>query len=311
MRIFPKILISSFVSLLVTSAFAVMVYCGFFDALLSAEILSQWVPGKAGSLSSGELLLLASVFIIVFLVVFLILCLKQDRAEIIKGRIRTFQYRFLRDALSAGRLNTPGRIHDFCDELNFRRNEFNSRIKNNFSVGKRKKYSVQIDSLLESGWDEILAVLRKRCRDGVSSGCVNPAAVPAGRTFGAAFRNPGKMSHSKIKVEIEKFGIFEKPLRFRHKSVNGCFSAGEFIKPVVTVEGQSGAVTDGDGNFVSLHPGRETSPVAVEIPEESPSGSIVNRNGLYVIDSSLAETADTEGDVVDADFRKLVDSVLM
>ncbi len=95
-----------------------------------------------------RILLLALVFLTLFLSIFLILNLKRDDMVVIKDRIRRFQSAFIA-AYKKQSKKIPA-------DLKKRKGEFEQEIKK--SLGRRaKKYSQQVEELLEQSWAEILA----------------------------------------------------------------------------------------------------------------------------------------------------------
>ena len=97
-----------------------------------------------------RILLLSLVFLTLFLSVFLILNLKRDDMVVIKDRIRRFQNAFIK-AFKKQQKSKKTSL-----DIKKRKDEFEQEIKKSF--GRRaKKYSQQVEELLEQSWTEILA----------------------------------------------------------------------------------------------------------------------------------------------------------
>ena len=97
-----------------------------------------------------RILLLSLVFLTLFLSVFLILNLKRDDMVVIKDRIRRFQNAFIKA------LKKQQKSKKVPADIKKRKDEFEQEIKK--SLGRRaKKYSQQVEELLEQSWTEILA----------------------------------------------------------------------------------------------------------------------------------------------------------
>ncbi len=97
-----------------------------------------------------RILLLSLVFLTLFLSVFLILNLKRDDMVVIKDRIRRFQNAFIK-AFKKQQKSKKTSL-----DIKKRKDEFEQEIKK--SLGRRaKKYSRQVEELLEQSWAEILA----------------------------------------------------------------------------------------------------------------------------------------------------------
>ncbi len=97
-----------------------------------------------------RILLLSLVFLTLFLSVFLILNLKHDDMVVIKDRIRRFQNAFIK-AFKKQQKSKKTSL-----DIKKRKDEFEQEIKK--SLGRRaKKYSQQVEELLEQSWTEILA----------------------------------------------------------------------------------------------------------------------------------------------------------
>ena len=97
-----------------------------------------------------RILLLSLVFLTLFLSVFLILNLKRDDMVVIKDRIRRFQNAFIK-AFKKQQKSKKTSL-----DIKKRKDEFEQEIKK--SLGRRaKKYSQQVEELLEQSWTEILA----------------------------------------------------------------------------------------------------------------------------------------------------------
>ena len=97
-----------------------------------------------------RILLLSLVFLTLFLSVFLILNLKRDDMVVIKDRIRRFQNAFIKA------FKKQQKSKKVLADIKKRKDEFEQEIKK--SLGRRaKKYSQQVEELLEQSWTEILA----------------------------------------------------------------------------------------------------------------------------------------------------------
>ena len=97
-----------------------------------------------------RILLLSLVFLTLFLSVFLILNLKRDDMVVIKDRIRRFQNAFIKA------FKKQQKSKKTLLDIKKRKDEFEQEIKK--SLGRRaKKYSQQVEELLEQSWAEILA----------------------------------------------------------------------------------------------------------------------------------------------------------
>ena len=97
-----------------------------------------------------RILLLSLVFLTLFLSVFLILNLKRDDMVVIKDRIRRFQNAFIKA------FKKQQKSKKVPADIKKRKDEFEQEIKK--SLGRRaKKYSQQVEELLEQSWTEILA----------------------------------------------------------------------------------------------------------------------------------------------------------
>ena len=108
---------------------------------------------------SVRILLLVCVFISLFLVVCLLVSLKHDDLVVIRSRIRRFQFavvnEYLNDKMEIDWKATAKSIYD-------RKGEISDSIRRSLGKRRLKKYSREIDELLEKSWNEIFNVLNVR-----------------------------------------------------------------------------------------------------------------------------------------------------
>lgn len=125
---------------------------GFFLGALLPETYFEFSE-------SAKIFFLCAGFVTVFLLSFFILNMKQDPMELARRRMRMFQFQLLRDVIASGRLDDGDGLSRFCGELESRRREFSAEIKAGFGKRMRKKYSSEINALVDKSWDEILSAL--------------------------------------------------------------------------------------------------------------------------------------------------------
>ena len=108
---------------------------------------------------SVRILLLVCAFISLFLVVCLLVSLKHDDLVVIRSRIRRFQFavvnEYLNDKMEIDWKATAKSIYD-------RKGEISDSIRRSLGKRRLKKYSREIDELLEKSWNEIFNVLNVR-----------------------------------------------------------------------------------------------------------------------------------------------------
>ncbi|MCI6259213.1 MAG: hypothetical protein MR694_08975 [Spirochaetia bacterium] len=108
---------------------------------------------------SVRILLLVCAFISLFLVVCLLVSLKHDDLVVIRSRIRRFQFavvnEYLNDKMEIDWKTTAKSIYD-------RKGEISDSIRRSLGKRRLKKYSREIDELLEKSWNEIFNVLNVR-----------------------------------------------------------------------------------------------------------------------------------------------------
>ena len=108
---------------------------------------------------SVRILLLVCAFISLFLVVCLLVSLKHDDLVVIRSRIRRFQFavvnEYLNDKMEIDWKATAKSIYD-------RKGEISDSIRRSLGKRRLKKYSLEIDELLEKSWNEIFNVLNVR-----------------------------------------------------------------------------------------------------------------------------------------------------
>ena len=108
---------------------------------------------------SVRILLLVCAFISLFLVVCLVVSLKHDDLVVIRSRIRRFQFavvnEYLNDKMEIDWKATAKSIYD-------RKGEISDSIRRSLGKRRLKKYSREIDELLEKSWNEIFNVLNVR-----------------------------------------------------------------------------------------------------------------------------------------------------
>ena len=108
---------------------------------------------------SVRILLLVCAFISLFLVVCLLVSLKHDDLVLIRSRIRRFQFavvnEYLNDKMEIDWKATAKSIYD-------RKGEISDSIRRSLGKRRLKKYSREIDELLEKSWNEIFNVLNVR-----------------------------------------------------------------------------------------------------------------------------------------------------
>ncbi len=144
-----------------------------------------------------KVLLLSLGGLTLFLVIFLIFNLKCDDEVVIKNRIRKLTTTFIAKYKKSNGKNskkTPA-------ELTKRKGEFEKEIK--LSLGRRgKKYSQQIDELLEESWQEILSAI------GVTEN-LKPAVEPNSKKVNEKIEltpveQPQKAEPAGAEVKVEK-----------------------------------------------------------------------------------------------------------
>ena len=105
---------------------------------------------------SVRFMLLVLTFVTLFLIVYLIFNLRHDDMVVIRKRIKQFQLAFISESIEQMDERNGRRL-----DIESRKNEINAEIKK--SLGRRgKKYSSQIDSLLNSSWSDIFTALGLR-----------------------------------------------------------------------------------------------------------------------------------------------------
>ncbi len=309
---------------------------GLFLSVLIPQTYFEFSP-------AAKLFFLCAGFISVFLLLFFILCMKQDPMSVARRRIRTFQFQMLHDVIASGRLDDSDGMARFCGELDSHRRELSSEIKKDFSGKIRKKYSKEIDSLLDKSWDEILAALGRLRKSKVSSVDTGVIREMVEQALHSANMNGFKQEAEKCFLypsdsSMEEFGKFE---RF---SRNGSGNTGDTKDSASMEQEPSGVIVPGNqsetenipeleylGEFTEnlkpLPPQPEavtgldvvgdTKPAELlpaepeSVSSENRDETIVNRDGIYVIDSAISDTTDSEKGNVNSDFQKLVDSVLL
>ena len=105
---------------------------------------------------SVRFMLLVLTFVTLFLIVYLIFNLRHDDMVVIRKRIKQFQLAFISESIEQMDERNGRRL-----DIESRKDEINAEIKK--SLGRRgKKYSSQIDSLLNSSWSDIFTALGLR-----------------------------------------------------------------------------------------------------------------------------------------------------
>ena len=132
------------------------------DWLLLTSVLSKY--GRIGWVYSESIftfpdavkvLLLICIFITLFLVVFMLFNLKHDDMVVIRDRIRKFQLALVTEYVDR-KDNTDW--NKVSSEISLRKNDVTNEIKK--SLGRRgKKHEKELDSLLDTSWNEIISAL--------------------------------------------------------------------------------------------------------------------------------------------------------
>jgi hypothetical protein len=100
-------------------------------------------------------------FISIYLLVFLFLNIRQDRMTVVTERIKEFQIRFLNDYLNS-KESLDWAVWE--KEIALRKNEVRSEILR--GIGRLKpEENLKIENLVDSSWDEIIAVITKNKKE--------------------------------------------------------------------------------------------------------------------------------------------------
>ncbi len=119
-----------------------------------------------------RIVLLVCVFISLFLLVYLIANLKHDDLVIIKSRIRRFQFAVVNEYLNK-KLDVDWNV--VAQNLEKRKDEVSESIRKSLGARRLKKYSKEIDALLEKSWAEIFQALQVPQAASISMGNANAA----------------------------------------------------------------------------------------------------------------------------------------
>ena len=143
------------------------------DWLLLTSVLSKY--GRIGWVYSESIftfpdavkvLLLICIFITLFLVVFMLFNLKHDDMVVIRDRIRKFQLALVTEYVDRKDSTDWNKV---SSEISLRKNDVTSEIKK--SLGRRgKKHEKELDSLLDTSWNEIISALGGSKTAAISSG---------------------------------------------------------------------------------------------------------------------------------------------
>ncbi len=139
-----------------------------FTAHTSSGEKIGWLVKSDVFLLNGTLRLffLASAAIVLFLIIFLLCCLLfRDKMQIVRKRIRRFQFHIITDYLEK---KEKVDWQTIADSIQLSKSDFSAQIKESLGhVGKRK--SREIDALLEKSWSDILTVLGAKDARGANS----------------------------------------------------------------------------------------------------------------------------------------------
>ncbi len=142
--------------------------------------VGKLVPGRLLSFTTGiQVLLLATVFVSIALLLFLLLNIRPDRMEVLRGRINKLQVSLLRDWLE----NHEDRKLRLAD-LESRRDEVRQELHGGLGLHRTKQLE-KADTLIDEGWTRIIEILaEKDIERGEESagkaGATGPAAPPIG-----------------------------------------------------------------------------------------------------------------------------------